>query len=206
MARILYPLGPDGGRLQILVFREGVLSSFGHDLVLEASRWSGSAQIDMDDPKQSMGEVTVEIASLFVKEAQGGLRKLTAEDEASIAERIATTLSADQFPAIEFASSDVVAIDPVDEEWSAGNGMLAGTLSVAGRTEPLELAFSFSQQAGQLRIAGRAEIAQTRWGIKPFRGLHFGLKVRDAIVVQFDVVLPLSDAEPEGADGAAGER
>ncbi len=183
-----FVLGPDCGRLTVHVFREGVMSALGHDLVLQASTWDGVARIDLASPEQASVEVTVPVRSLVVKEAQGGLRKLTAEDEANIAQRIADTLGAAEHPDLKFRSTAVGPMDPVDVPES-GTGTLSGMLSVNGREEPVSAEFAFLTQPGMLRVTGRTEVVQTRWGITPFRGLRFGLTVRDSVEVHFDVLL-----------------
>ncbi len=194
MATETLALGPHCGRVTVHVFREGVVSALGHDLVLESTQWEGTAEVDLADPASSRVRVAVPIRSLVVKEAQGGLRKLTAEDEANIAERIAATLRADEQPNLEFRSTAVLIVEsPQDivEDTGPGAGTMKGILALAGREEPLDAEFSFMIQPGTLRLTGRAEVVQTKWGVTPFRGLRFGLKVRDSVEVHFDVLLPI---------------
>jgi hypothetical protein len=40
------------------------------------------------------------------------------------------------------------------------------------------------------RVTGTAQLLQSEWGIKPYRGLMGALKVRDSVEVVFDGVLP----------------
>lgn len=188
MTRGSFPLGPDAGWLRLHVFREGVVSALGHDLVLEAGSWSGTLAGDPARPGEVEVTVSVPIDALFVREAQGGLRKLTPADEESIRERIAATLHRDQHPTLEFAARGAQ-LHRVRDGGGFGEGTLAGRLTVAGRTEPLPVGFTFTRQGEDVRVNGSAEVVQTRWGITPYRGLHFGLRVRDLVEVYFDLLL-----------------
>lgn len=205
MTRGSFPLGPAAGWLRLHVFREGVVSALGHDLVLEAGSWSGTLAGDPGRPSEIEVTVSVPIDSLSVREAQGGLRKLTPADEESIRERIAATLHSHQHPTLEFAARGAQ-LRAVQDGGGFGEGTLAGRLTVAGRSEPLEVRFTFTRQGEDVRVNGGAEVVQTRWGIAPYKGLHFGLRVRDLVEVYFDLLLTgVGAVNWEGGANAVGE-
>lgn len=200
MARSSLALGPESGWLRLHVFREGVVSVLGHDLVLEAGSWSGTLVGDPAHPGEVAVTVRVPVGSLSVREAQGGLRKLTPDDEESIRDRIAATLRSHDHPTIEFSGRGA-RVRGVHDRAGSGEGTLAGSLAVAGRSEPLEVRFTFTRQGEDVRITGGAEVVQTRWGITPYKGLHLGLRVRDMVEVYFDLLLPGAGAF-DGEGGA----
>ncbi|MPZ24963.1 MAG: hypothetical protein GEV12_00540 [Micromonosporaceae bacterium] len=205
MARGSFPLGPESGWLRLHVFREGVVSALGHDLVLEAESWSGTLAGDPEHPGEVEVTVSVPISSLFVREAQGGLRKLTPQDKESIRDRIATTLRGHEHPTLQFSARGAQ-LQGVRDGGGFGKGTLAGSLAVAGRSEPLEVRFTFTRQGEDVRISGGAEVVQTRWGVTPFKGLHFGLRVRDSVEVYFDLLLTGGGAVNwEGGADAVGQ-
>jgi polyisoprenoid-binding protein YceI len=78
--------------------------------------------------------------------------------------------------AIGFSSSAV-------EESGPGRLAVRGDLTLRGVARPA----SFELEVGEDgALAGSAELVQSDWGIKPYRGLMGALKVRDALEVVFD--------------------
>ena len=62
-----------------------------------------------------------------------------------------------------------------------------GELSLAGSTRPVSYELGIS---GDGRVHGTLPIAQTEFGITPYRGFMGTLKVRDVVEVAIDVRLP----------------
>ena len=86
----------------------GIGAKMGHDLVLEATRWDGTATVDTANPAASSVHVSVEVASLEVVRATGGLKPLTDHDKADIMQNRDKTLQAAKYPQIVFESTAVV--------------------------------------------------------------------------------------------------
>ncbi|MGW6404610.1 YceI family protein [Streptomyces sp. NPDC055134] len=84
-----YRFGPSTGRLSIKTGRAGIGRRAGHDLTIEATRWSGEFVVTVDDPERSSVSVTIETGSLEVREGTGGLKVLTEADRAEIKRTLA---------------------------------------------------------------------------------------------------------------------
>ncbi|MBA2752490.1 MAG: YceI family protein [Actinobacteria bacterium] len=69
-----HTIGPANGQLTISTYVGGMGAKMGHDLVLEAKRWSGTVNLDADNPAASSVQVTVDATSLEVVQASGGLK------------------------------------------------------------------------------------------------------------------------------------
>src|SRR5215468_837979 len=107
-------LGPEHGRLLIKTGRSGLGRRAGHDLTIEATRWSGTITLAGDAervadaaPDGSSVRVDVAVESLTVREGVGGVKALTDEDRVKIAEDLRDVLEADRYPDITFVSSRV---------------------------------------------------------------------------------------------------
>jgi polyisoprenoid-binding protein YceI len=187
-------LGTDRGRIVLTTLRDGLAAQAGHDLTIEAARWSGELVIGDDLAPVSL-EVQVDMGSLVVKEGTGGLKPLTDRDRREIAVTARKVLAADRNPEATFAATG---FEPA--AGSAGEGVIAGTLTIAGRSRPLRLTVS-QPAAGEYRAT--ASVAQTDFGIKPYTAFLGSLKVRDAVGVQVDVSLP--EANQPAADPAGGQ-
>jgi len=172
-----FRLGPDSGSLQVRTYREGIGARVGHDLVLEVTRWEATVDI-ADDPARSNVELSADPRSLEVREGLRGVKPLTDRDRNEIRRNIDEKVLRGE--SIRFRSSSVTAVD-------AEHLVVKGELAMAGSTQPMTAALDVA--AGG-RVRGTVPLAQTAWGIRPYRGLMGALKVRDEIEVVIEARLP----------------
>jgi polyisoprenoid-binding protein YceI len=66
------------------------------------------------------------------------------------------------------------------------SGAIEGTVTLNGKTQPARLQLTDS---GSGRYRGSAILAQTGFGIKPYTGFFGALKLKDEVVVEFEVDL-----------------
>ena len=86
-----------------------------------------------------------------------------------------------------FASSRIIPSN-------SSGGAIEGTVTLNGTTQPARLQLTDS---GSGRYRGSVTLAQTGFGIKPYTGFFGALKLKDEVVVEFEVDL-------SKAQGAAG--
>ncbi len=159
--------------LQVLTFREGLLSRLGHDLKMVLDHF----EIAVED-----GKVTARVQpeSLRVEGAvEQGRLKVGAIDSAD-REKIRRTalsevLEADRHPAITLEGR---------LEERDGTLRLEGDLILAGRRRPLPP--TVVRRNGD-RIHVSIELIPSRWGIRPYRAVAGALKVQDRVVVEVDL-------------------
>jgi polyisoprenoid-binding protein YceI len=175
-------LGPERGRLLIRTSRTGLGKRAGHDLLIEATRWSGAVVLTGDaarvadaSAEGSSVRVTVPVDGLTVIEGTGGMLPLSDEDRVQIGKDLRGVLDADRYPEITFVSSRV--------EGGPGGFTVEGELTIMGRTEPLAV----RARADGGRVRGEATVKQTRWGIKPYSAFLGALKLADDVGVEFDL-------------------
>lgn len=172
-----HALGPGQGTLRVLTYREGVAARVGHDLIIEVTEWEAQLTLG-EDGAPSAVELTAAPASLAVREGLRGVKPLTDGDRADIRGTIVDKVLG-RTP-IMFRSS---AIEP----GSGGAVTVRGDLTLGGAARPA----SFSLRLGEDgHLEGRAEVRQSDWGIKPYRGLMGALRVRDEVEVTIDARLP----------------
>jgi polyisoprenoid-binding protein YceI len=179
-----HPFGTDKGRITLRTFRDGLAAQAGHDLTLEATRWSAELVVSPDGTPASL-KVTIDLGALAVRSGTGGLKPLTDRDKREIGVTARKVLSADRHPEASFVAT---AFTPD----AGGGGTISGTLSLAGQTGPLELRVS---QAGPGKYHATTTVRQTDFGIKPYTGFLGALKVRDTVDVEVDA--DLSDTEEQ---------
>jgi hypothetical protein len=186
-------LGPDTGRVVIKTSRSGLAARAGHDLTIEVTRWS--AQVDVpaeEDGGQAAATVSadLDLGSLEVREGTGGAMPLTDRDRREIKKQMGGILGGGT---ASFASSRIIppgsllapegTTPPSPPE---GGGAIEGTITLNGKTQPARLQVTDS---GSGRYRGSATLAQTGFGIKPYTGFFGALKLRDEVVVEFEVDL-----------------
>lgn len=175
-----FRLGPDTGRVVIKTGRAGLAARAGHDLTIEVTRWSAQVEVPAEsDGGQSAATVSAELdlGSLEVREGTGGAVPLTDRDRREIKKQMGKILGSGT---ATFASSRIIP-NP-----SAAGGAIEGTVTLNGTTQPARLQLTDS---GSGRYRGSATLAQTGFGIKPYTGFFGALKLKDEVVVEFEVDL-----------------
>ncbi|NVI87609.1 YceI family protein [Actinomadura sp. BRA 177] len=169
-----FELGPDDGRLLVRTGRSGLGRRAGHDLTIEATRWS--ARVEAREPLDASSvEVTVEVDALEVREGTGGALPLSDQDRKDIKKNLRKVLDTARYPEITFVAAAV------------GEDAVEGDLTIMGRTKPVRIGGSRDGD----RVRGSVTVTQTRWGIKPYSAFFGALRLADDVEVEFDLKLPV---------------
>ena len=174
-----HQIGPKDGKLTLNTYREGMGAKIGHDLTLEATRWSGTANLDPGNPSASSVNVKVDARSLEILSASGGVKPLSDKDRKDIAKNIDDkVLQTGKFPEITFQSTGVTG--------GPSQLTISGTLTIVGNSQPATLDVSVQDT----KVTAKTTIVQSQFGIKPFSAMLGALKVRDSIDLQVELTLP----------------
>jgi polyisoprenoid-binding protein YceI len=172
-----HALGPADGTLTLRTGRTGAVAKAGHDLLIDVTAWQATVEVG-DDPAAIRVEITVDGASLCVREGTGGLQTLGDDDKADIRKTIDDEILKRQ--AIAFRSTG--ALPGVE-----GGVRVEGDLTLLGTTRPLAVDVTLADDGA---ITARAVITQTQWGIKPYSALFGALKVADDVRVELEARVP----------------
>jgi hypothetical protein len=193
-----FRLGPDTGRVVIKTGRAGLAAKAGHDLTIEVTRWSGRVEVPAEsDGGQSAATVSAELdlGSLEVREGTGGAVPLTDRDRREIKKQMGKILGSGT---ATFASSRIIPSGSLlapggttPPNPPAAGGAIEGTVTLNGKSQPARLQLTDS---GSGRYRGSATLAQTGFGIKPYTGFFGALKLKDEVVVEFEVDLSKAQA------------
>jgi polyisoprenoid-binding protein YceI len=179
-----HQFGPDNGRITLLTTRDGLVAQAGHDLTIDAVRWSGELVVAADLSPTSL-VVKVDLGALVVRAGTGGIKPLTDRDKREIAVTMRKVLTADRYPEATFTASGF-------EPAVGDGGIIAGTLALAGQTRPVRLHVTRTAP-GHYRAT--TTVRQTDFGLKPYSAFLGSLKVADAVDIA--VELDLSQAEDQ---------
>src|SRR5215472_8161369 len=183
-----HQLGPDRGRIILRTFRDGLGARAGHDLTIEATRWSGVLGVNEDHSMAGLS-VRIDMGARVVRDGTGGVKPLTDRDRREIAVTARKVLASDRYPEAIFAAGTF-------EPGPGGGGAVTGTLTIRGEARPLRVEVS---GAGPDRYHAEAKVVQSDYGIKPYTAFLGALRVRDAVDVVADVDLSGSGGGPEAA-------
>ena len=148
----------------------------GHDLTIEASRWSGELTIGADAAASAV-EVRIDMGALLVREGTGGVKPLTDRDRRDISGTARKLLATDRNPEAVFTAT---AFEPDGN----GGGTVSGTFTLTGVARPIRLSVT---PAGQDRYRVTGSVLQSDYGIKPYSAFLGALKVRDAVGIEADI-------------------
>ncbi len=177
-----HKFGVDKGRITLRTSRDGIVAQAGHDLTIEAARWSADLVIGADLQPASL-VANVDLGALVVREGAGGIKPLSDRDKREISVSARKILGADRHPEATFTATGFEA-GP-----DGSGGVITGSLSLAGQSRQQRLEVT---QTGSGRYRATTTVRQTDFGIKPYSAFLGSLKVADAVLVEVDV--DLSDA------------
>ena len=183
-----YQLGPGSGRVLVKTGRAGLAARAGHDLTIEITQWS--ARISVPDSANggdvAAATVTAELdlGSLAVREGTGGAKPLTDRDRRDILATAGPILGA--AATSSFTSTRVIPAPAASSSAAPSSGAIEGTLTLHGASKPVRLQVV---SPAPRRYRGSVTVRQTDFGITPYSGFFGTLKLRDEIVVEFEVEL-----------------
>jgi polyisoprenoid-binding protein YceI len=152
---------------QVLVFREGLLTSFGHDVTFQVT----SLSVEVGEGDAITAEFDV-----------GSLRVVTeavsASDRKDIERNAEKTLEAKKYPKVQFRSVSVVR--------DGDRARIEGDLTLHGATSPI----SVEARDDGHRWNAKIILDQRKFGIKPFSAMLGALKVKPDVEVHISVPHP----------------
>ena len=143
-----------------------------HDLILSPTNWSGTLNVDGDNPAASSAELTIDARSIEILETVGGMMSLS---DKNMEEDV---LHTDRHPNLTFTSTSVSGSEP--------NFNVAGNMTVVGTTRPVNL----SVNVNGTTVTAKTSISQKDFGIKPFSAMMGAIKLRDDVDFELTVDLP----------------
>lgn len=184
----IYRIDPQTSDLRLLVYRDGVLSTFGHNHVVSLNDFTGTIHLQ---PKlaQSRVELEIRVDRLVVDDA--AIRRQEGQDFANepSADDIAATrvnmlsnalLNAKQFPAIKVTGTS----GPVDAKNSA---MLELSVQLVGQEIKLTIPAALKLEGDQLEASGAVELSHKQLGLKAFSALLGSLRVAEQMKFKYRI-------------------
>ena len=175
-----------GSSIRIHVAKRGAFAVFAHDHDFEVTRWSATAEIPDGDPAQASIDLVLAAGSLHDRE-----RKLSEGDRRKVDEQAAgpEILDAAHAPEITYRSESVGVEGPAGGEGAPVRGTIHGSLTLRGRTRPVDAAFEAARDGDGWSVRGQARFRQSEFGIAPFSTFGGTVGVKDEVEVTFHLAL-----------------
>jgi polyisoprenoid-binding protein YceI len=185
---VIYRIDSQSSEIRLLVYRDGVLSTFGHNHVVSLKDFTGTIHLR---PKlaQSRVELEIRVDRLVVDDA--AIRRQEGPDfanEPSNDDITATRtnmlsdalLNARQFPTIKVTGTS----GPVDAKNSA---MLDLAVQLAGQEIKLTLPATLKLEGNHLEASGTVALSHKQLGLKPFSALLGSLRVAEQMKLKYRI-------------------
>ncbi|MBI3206177.1 MAG: YceI family protein [Myxococcales bacterium] len=162
---------PVAGRIEVLTFKQGLLSKVAHDLLLELRRFDLRTDGKRVEGTFLLTSLSVEgVMRSGVLDAHGLSESDRHDINGNVQKKV---LHTDDFPEAQFVG---------EVARGAGRHSVTGRLVLAGKTQDL----SVGVREADGRWRGEVELVPSRWGIQPFKALLGAIKLEDRVVVRFD--------------------
>lgn len=184
---VTYELDAGKSWLWVLVKYDRNALIAGHDHVVRASDFTGTARWDADDPAACDVKISFPVTALVVDPAgsneRAGLSNNTSDsDKAKIKSNFEgkSQLNASAFPSISFQSKRCVA---------EGDAVrVTGDLSIRGVGKEVSALMKVTADGQRFAARGRFDASHSDWGFTPFTALLGSLRNDDALGFHVDVV------------------
>ena len=180
-SRAVFSVNAARSRIELTVFRAGLLKMIGHDHAILARSFSGEVRFNPANVEDSSVQLIIESGSLIVLDAHGVSENHRKEIQANM--EGVQVLNIQEFPQIMFRSTEVRRAATC-----GGDLTLRGELRLHGVQKEIVFPVQVMQEKNLLRVTGRAEINQTDFGIKPIKAAAGGLRVKDRMDVKFEIL------------------
>ncbi len=174
----VYSINAARSRIELAVFREGLLKSIGHNHAIAAKSFSGEVRFNPTNVSDSSVSLSIDAGSLIVLDDP----ELSEKDRKEVQSTMlgSKVLDVQTFPSIEFHSTRVI---------NTGEDLtLAGRLSLHGVEKEITFPVRLRPESNLLRATGTVTLTQSNFGIKPIKSALGTLRVKDQVQVSLDIV------------------
>lgn len=166
----------------VFVAKAGLFSAFAHDHEIGVKSFTGKIVLPESGTGGGSLELEVNAASLAVLDKQPS----EADKQKIFDSMHKEVLESAKFPKIAFKSVSVSDLKQTGAD--AYNLTLNGDLTLKGVTRRIAVPVLLTVSAQQLRAVGKYTLKQTDFGIKPYSAAGGAVKVKNEVVINFNIV------------------
>jgi polyisoprenoid-binding protein YceI len=177
-----YTIVPSESSFWVFVGKTGLFSALAHDHEIGVKSFSGRVVVPAAGAGAGSLEMEVDAPSLVVLD-----KKPSEEDKKKIFNSMHNeVLESAKYQKITFKSVSVSDVKQTGSD--AYSFVVNGDLSLHGVTKRIAVPVAATVTPQQLRATGKYTLKQTDYGIKPYSAAGGSIKVKDEVVVNFNIV------------------
>ena len=177
-----YTIAPSESSFWVFAGKAGLLSGFAHDHEIGVKSFSGKVTIPPSGAAGGSLQLDIETKSLVVLD-----KKPSEEDKKKIFDAMHNeVLESARHATIAFRSVSVSDLKP-----AGGNDYsftLNGDLTLHGVTKRIAVPVTLTVTPQELRALGKYTLKQTDYGIKPYSAAGGTIRVKNEVIVHFNIV------------------
>jgi polyisoprenoid-binding protein YceI len=177
-----YRISADESNVWVFVGKAGLFSAFGHDHEIGIKSFSGRIDVPQLGASGGSLELEIETKSFVVLDKEADEKDRTKIFNAMHTE----VLESEKFQQIKFRSVSISDLKPTGE--GSYSLTLNGDLTLHGVTKRIALPATVTIMPEQLRAVGKYTLKQTDYGIKVYSAGGGTVKVKNEVVVNFNIV------------------
>jgi polyisoprenoid-binding protein YceI len=177
-----YTIVPSESSFWVFVGKTGLFSALAHDHEIGVKRFGGRVVVPAAGASGGSLEMEVDAPSLVVMD-----KKPSEEDKKKIFNSMHNeVLESAKYQKITFKSVSVSDVKKTGND--AYSFVVNGDLTLHGVTKRIALPVAATVTPQELRAAGKYTLKQTDYGIKPYSAAGGTIKVKDEVVINFNIV------------------
>jgi polyisoprenoid-binding protein YceI len=177
-----YTIVPSESSFWVFVGKTGIFSALAHDHEIGVKSFSGRVVVPAAGASGGSLEMEVDAPSLVVLD-----KKPSEEDKKKIFNSMhSEVLESAKYQKITFKSVSVSDVKQTGND--AYSFVVNGDLTLHGVTKRIAVPVAATVTPKDLRAAGKYTLKQTDYGIKPYSAAGGTIKVKDEVVVNFNIV------------------
>lgn len=175
-----YSLIPSESSFTLFVAKTGLLSGVAHDHNIGVKSFSGRVVVPASGPGAGSLELDVDANSLVI------LDKISDKDKNEITGNMNKyVLEPGKFPKITFRSTSLANFT---QNGNNASFTLNGDLTLHGATKRIAIPVTLAMDGQRLRATGQYTLRQTDFGITPYSAALGTIKVKNEVIVRFNIV------------------
>jgi polyisoprenoid-binding protein YceI len=177
-----YTIVPSESSFWVFAGKTGIFSAFAHNHEIGVKSFSGRVVVPAAGAGGGSLEMEVDAPSLVVLD-----KEPSEEDKKKIFNSMHNeVLESAKYQKITFKSVSVSDVKQTGSD--AYSFVVNGDLSLHGVTKRIAVPVAATVTPQQLRATGKYTLKQTDYGIKPYSAAGGSIKVKDEVVVNFNIV------------------
>lgn len=195
----VFNISADESVIKILVYRQGILSVFGHDHVIVSKNVTGTVTVDENHIDESRAQLKIPVNTLIVddpiyrqEEGGGFTKKISPQDAQDTRNEMLSknVLDGKRYPDIEIRTKSISGQLP--------NLTVKADFMLHGVTKEFNLPVTAELNKQQLLANGKFVISQKNFGITPLNILLGTISVKDDVLIKYKISAKIPESKVDG--------